>query len=155
MRSTRHPALYPQLITPFACAQWECLCRRSWTTAAARSRTVNLFVDLVVDDLEEVINTSKTRTDGARALQDSWNGEASTECKARLQRNLKYIIEHKEHWSIMHHVRSRLSHLARLACHLLAATLVRRPKVLTTSSPWCSKRPDPASHRGSSRGHAW
>ena len=44
----------------------------------------------------------------------------------------------------MRHVRSRLSHLARLACHLLAATLVRRPKVLTTSSPWFSKRPDPA-----------
>ena len=31
--------LYPQLITPFACAQWECLCRRSWTRAAARSGT--------------------------------------------------------------------------------------------------------------------
>ena len=151
MRSTPHPALYPQLITPFACAQWECLCRRSWTTAAARSRTVNLFVD----DLEEVINTSKTRTDGARAQLETWDESASTAYKERLRKNLQYIIEHKERWSIMHHVRSRLSHLARLACHLLAATLVRRPKVLTTSSPWCSKRPDPASHRGSSRGHAW
>ena len=39
VRSTPHPALYPQLITTFACAQWECLCRRSWTMTAARSAT--------------------------------------------------------------------------------------------------------------------
>ena len=99
MRSTTHTALYPQLITPFACAQWECLCRRSWTTAAARSRTVNLFVD----DLEEVINTSTTRTDGARAQLETWDESASTAYKERLRKNLQYIIEHKERWTIIAH----------------------------------------------------
>ena len=35
--------------------------------------------------------------------------------KERLEKNLRYIIANKERWSIMFHVRSSLSHLARLA----------------------------------------
>ena len=77
-------------------------------------------MNLFVDDLEEVINTSKTRTDGARAQLETWDESASTAYQERLRKNLQYIIEHKERWTIMRHVRSRLSHLARLACHLLA-----------------------------------
>ena len=68
----------------------------------ADHRTVNLFVD----DLEEVVHT---RTDGARAQLETWDESASTAYKERLRKNLQYIIEHKERWTIMRHVRSRLS----------------------------------------------
>ena len=40
LNATHCPALYPQLIIPFACAQWECVWRRSWTRTATRSRTI-------------------------------------------------------------------------------------------------------------------
>ena len=58
-------------------------------------------VNLLEDDLEEVINTSKTRTDGARAQLETWDESASTAYKERLRKNLQYIIEHKERWTII------------------------------------------------------
>ena len=60
-------------------------------------------VNLLEDDLEEVINTSKTRTDGARAQLETWDESASTAYKERLRKNLQYIIEHKERWTIIAH----------------------------------------------------
>ena len=74
-------------------------------------------MNLLEDDLEEVINTSTTRTDGARPKLETL-AAVRAECtasKERLLKNLRYIIAHKERWSIMRHVRSRVSHLARLA----------------------------------------
>ena len=74
-------------------------------------------MSLLEDDLEEVINTSTTRTDGARPELETF-AAVRAECtasKERLLKNLRYIIAHKERWSIMRHVRSRVSHLARLA----------------------------------------
>ena len=103
------------------------------------------YASLLEDDLEEVINTSTTRTDGARPKLETL-AAVRAECaasKERLLKNLRYIIAHKERWSIMFHVRSSLSHLARLAFTRLLRRLCADGKRYALRAPGAQSVPIP------------